>query len=340
MNIRRQTLVAALGLALASSPLMARTQLDEQDSVFSWGRWKVLAPAAGGNILPSPLFVVKDLNAGDADPLTPRIIEPNGDTGGNGGDGEQPGPGPLVGPCDFGIGCGFTSFDADKNRPGSAADTGSFDIDFRREQDGEGGYYAAVVSLFTVGEVDYEATNDDGSLRVVRSGVGVDYLPAREGERFLAMDRSIGGSVFPDADNADYSAGFWNEDGHSGLFVWGMPTDEATLSSLAAGDVVATYSGHIGASAAGGVANLTIDFGASSWSGSFATPDVNFTASGGFDGPSFVSTSLGGDAVDGFVEGAVVGSNAERAIGRFEIVDGAGVDHRDIFNTIRTDGLD
>ncbi|BAZ94970.1 hypothetical protein TspCOW1_32200 [Thiohalobacter sp. COW1] len=59
----------------------------EEDSVYSWGRWEVLAPAAGGMPALTAVQVESgvELRPGDAATLTPRFqaVDPTGGGGGN-----------------------------------------------------------------------------------------------------------------------------------------------------------------------------------------------------------------------------------------------------------------
>jgi len=49
MNIKTRAVVLGVGLALGSAQIaFAAKHKDEEDSVYEWGRWAVLSPAAGG----------------------------------------------------------------------------------------------------------------------------------------------------------------------------------------------------------------------------------------------------------------------------------------------------
>ncbi|HSH28375.1 MAG TPA: hypothetical protein VK971_00585 [Thiohalobacter sp.] len=92
------SLSAVLGLILVG-PLAAGEPVDKEDSVHSWGRWEVLAPAAGVPTVSSlPVESGVELRPGEAATLTPgfRTI----DQAGAGGGSEPPAQGrePVVVP--------------------------------------------------------------------------------------------------------------------------------------------------------------------------------------------------------------------------------------------------
>lgn len=69
---RLAALSVALGLIL-TGPLQAAGSAQEKDSVYSWGRWEVLAPAAGGvpSVSAMQIETGVELRPGDAASLTP-----------------------------------------------------------------------------------------------------------------------------------------------------------------------------------------------------------------------------------------------------------------------------
>ena len=73
-HTRLVLLSAAMSLTLAG-PLQAAAPAQQQDSVHSWGRWEVLAPAAGGVPTASALPVEAgvELRPGEAANLTPQF---------------------------------------------------------------------------------------------------------------------------------------------------------------------------------------------------------------------------------------------------------------------------
>ncbi len=79
----RSAILACLLLAVAcAAPAFAASQAEE-DSVFSWGRWQTLNPAAGGLPAPAPVLSVQgvDLRPEDSQQLAPRL-QPTGGGGG------------------------------------------------------------------------------------------------------------------------------------------------------------------------------------------------------------------------------------------------------------------
>lgn len=78
--------------AVCAAPASAATQSDK-DSVFSWGRWETLNPAAGGLPDPTPQLSVQGVNLRpeDSQQLTPQI-----QTTGGGGGGTPPAGPPSV----------------------------------------------------------------------------------------------------------------------------------------------------------------------------------------------------------------------------------------------------
>lgn len=89
MKCSRSLLVVGVTAALVAGPAMAHKKTTSQDSLYSWGRWSVLSPAAGGPRV--TLVAVTTLETPQSGSNTAQI---------NGGG---------VSSCAAGAGCGFAS---------------------------------------------------------------------------------------------------------------------------------------------------------------------------------------------------------------------------------------
>lgn len=317
----RLPLYCILAIAMCGTA-NAKTQSEDEDSVYQWGRWAVLAPAAGRPDVAGPRQLVQpaDLGPGEAEQLTGEVeVADNG--------GEEPPPEPptpptpptppqAAGPCNDGP-CGFARIDTRSNAAGGDQ-TATYDLDLDE---------GANTTAFQVnpGEADEIAS----ATTTVAVGTTNFITP------FGSQPSAIRGALTRDGDTTPVViTGFWRHAGDQGEFVWGMPASAAELDGLQQGNVVADYNG---AMADGGQASLSLDFGQQTWNGSFAGGAIDFSSNGEIDGAAIRSTGFSSniDPEASFVEGGVV-NHGDTVIGRFEVQDtGAEAAYSDIFRADR-----
>ncbi|HFD81333.1 MAG TPA: hypothetical protein ENK05_13215 [Gammaproteobacteria bacterium] len=94
MSAARSLVALGVILALGAGQAIGAQKQKEEDSVYQWGRWAVLSPAAGGEPYRQPVTPVAEFNArpGDASEFQPLVAEVGQPPGG--------GPGPVDDPRD------------------------------------------------------------------------------------------------------------------------------------------------------------------------------------------------------------------------------------------------
>jgi hypothetical protein len=318
----------ALGISVAltgvSGGVAAVAKDADDDSVYRWGRWAVLAPAAGGEDLiafaPAGGNDLGRCEAGANCPDPKAESEPEPD----------PTPDPVVKvPCAAGAACGFTRVDR-RNADGSTGESTTGRFALKLEAGGAGG-----------GTANFRANPDEPD--EIASG---DLPAAIDPTRFRSTDRDdpslIAGRIV--AGDSDVTEGFWRQiaaDGSyalSGEFEAGIAATESEMAALMTqldrgGAVVGVYEGPTANLRGATDVRLTMDFGAGEWTGQFTGAQVQFDAGGQIAGSGFVSDAgrFSDNIATGMVEGAFV--NAGRnAIGAFEVTDTAGIRDADVFN--------
>ncbi len=233
--------------------------------------------------------------------------------------------------ADGGEGAAY-DIDAAGNNPEYPSDAGYPPVDSRTPESGDG-------STYTDGDIVswYSNVYNENDSEDLGGNPGYSYYWSR-----------INGQTAPDV-TGDSSHGDWNDgvegytdysEGASGYYtlserfgqyVWGTTTGGTMLDSLRVGDVEATY---VGATLNAGVpVVINVDFGSSSWSGSwnngvdgatasytdahgvhYRDGQVGFNARGVVSGPNIVSTQVSAADtanVRGRVEGSFFGPQAQ-----------------------------
>lgn len=319
MNFSKPLLTLGVFAALAgiSGGAAAVTKNADDDSVYRWGRWAVLAPAAGAeDLLAFAPAGSHDLDRCEAAANCP---EPQAKAGP-----EEP---IVQVPCAAGAACGFTRIDR-RNPDGSTDDstTGLFALELQADGEGDG------TANFRVnpGEPGEIASGD---------------LPATIGPtRFRSTDRDdpaqVGGRVV--AGETDVVEGFWRQitgPALDGEFRVGTAATEGEMAALMGqldlgGAVVGVYAGPTASSLRGAAdVHMTMDFGTSEWTGRFTGSQVQFGAGGRIQDSGFVSDAarFSDNIATGTVQGAFVNAG-HNAIGAFEVTDTAGSHDADVFN--------
>lgn len=313
----------AMSVAMALNVAHATTS-DEEDSVYQWGRWEVLAPAAGNQPAPVIPRQLSQLTTNDYEkdytPIAP----------------DEPDPLPIIDDeeeivlpdpsCEAGASCGFATrnFGAE---PGNGAEAR---FNTFATAGGDGG----MTYVLNEGETGQLNSENMDNIKVEYPV----YDPSRD--TYYTILRSRDGvrgaprSTYTAKDYAPYpmsevsQAGDWffrtgdGEGMESGFFAWGDALPQDVLDELNAGSVLAEFSGPM----ASGLTdvNLAVQFGSDAfWEGAWSGAH-NFQAAGNVVGPSLVQTSI--TNAEGLVEGFVAG-NAEdmRAVMKVDVITDNGV---------------
>lgn len=323
-----------------SSVLMAGTwatasakTAEDDDSVYRWGRWAVLAPAAGVEEVIAYAPAGTD-NLGSCEssencptPILTDTPEPP----------VPPVPPVATSPCEAGMPCGFARVDlpfdpSQANKPVSSdivpfelmLDDGAQTVAFVVDPGSVNGIQSATVpASIQTGKVPGAVNTSRGSSVVLRGEI-----QARNPQAALVQglwaNTSNGGSESVNVDG--------------GEFVWGITANADEMQSLISslgGDMTAVYQGITMGTTNGneGAVRLDINFGNATWSGQFDA-DISFAASGDVVNSGFVSNANGfsGNIVSGEVKGGFVNAG-NNAIGGYDVIDTNGIQAADVFNT-------
>lgn len=318
--------VSSVLMAGVCTTAAAQTAQQEDDSVYRWGRWAVLAPAAGNEevIAFSPPGT-NDLGRCESAANCPSPIN-----------GPQNNP---EEPCTAGMPCGFARVDQPHDASQNTKPDSSDVVPFALTIDEDAGTVAYVVDPGTADEINSPAA----MANILR-----EFVSLRSPDSTLAGPIQARGA----ADQPALVQGPWRRsidngaggiDNHGGEFVWGITATSGEMQSLIGGlaGSTAVYQGMTMGTTNGneGMVRLEIDFGAATWSGQFDA-DLNFSASGAVVGSGFVSNASGfsGNIASGEVKGGFVNAG-NNAIGGYEVTDTNGIQAADVFNTTLQNSL-
>lgn len=280
------------------------------NSVFCWGRWSVLAPAAGGAAGVSSTAIedprIRPELAEELEPQLTMVDPPI----------EPPVLAMPLGSCGTGVPCGFATLTdgLDTVANGDETTTARFDL----QTDG---------SQFTVdsGGNNQLVSNDN---MVQTPSIGLAKYESVQGDtasQFIAELDQNGGDL-----NSAY--GFWKhgqtanqtpDNTNSGVFVWGLTSSQATLDSLNNGgaDISVAFSGvMLGDTTT--ATSMTVNFGAQpDWVGNWSntTAAFDFSAGGNVVGVDLISdpTRFSGNVIpdQSFIQGVLFGELGDQSIG-------------------------
>lgn len=329
-----------------SSVLMAGTwatasakTAEDDDSVYRWGRWAVLAPAAGNEeVIAFAPAGTNDLGRCESAANCPS---PSGSQNVP-EEPEQPPEQPVAtSPCEAGAPCGFARvdhpFDASQKTKPKSSDV----VPFGLTLDEEGESLAFVVDPGAADEIDSgdvkASYNNDSSGKPL----GVNTV------RGNSSDLRGEIQAYNEQNEAALVQGRWRNTGsgvsedtiiNGGEYVWGVTATADQMQSLISslgGDMTAIYQGITMGTTNGneGTVTLDINFSSSTWSGNF-NGDLKFSASGDVINSGFVSNADGfsNNIASGEVKGGFVNAG-NNAIGGYEVVDTNGIQAADVFNT-------
>jgi hypothetical protein len=270
-------------------------------SVYCWGPWSVLAPAAGpaGPALantfyedeprPEVLGLVPDIE--------PELVLP-------------------LGGCDPGAPCGFATVIDGLAGVADPADTS--------------------VQRFTMLDDGTSFTVAPGTAEEIQSvaDMATNFAPRPNGVEILDAVGVESGQlsqlqarvIRPDGTNIEYAADYWgnfdinNVIVNSGAFTWGNASTQADIDALnnTGGGISLGFSGPMSVNGAT-QANFVLNFGvAPNWTGNWVNPnpDYNFSASGAMSGADFVSSpdQFSDNVQSGYVQGALLGPLGDQAV--------------------------
>ncbi|MCP4000737.1 MAG: hypothetical protein GY727_07495 [Gammaproteobacteria bacterium] len=268
-------------------------------SVYCWGPWSVLAPAAGpvGPALASSLY--------EEDP-SPELL------------GIVPEIEPILelplGGCDPGAPCGFATAVSNVSGVDEGAETS--------------------LQRFTMLDDGTSFTVAPGAANEIQSvtGMTTHYFSLPDGTEILdAVGVESGQAsqlqarvVRPDDTVIVYSAAYWaNVDIDSGIansggFAWGNASTQADIDSLnnIGGGISLGFAGMMSVDPTT-QANLVLNFGAvQTWSGNWVNPSYSFSAGGVMSGADFVSNldQFSDNVQSGYVQGALLGPLGDQAV--------------------------
>lgn len=304
---------------------------DEEDSVYRWGRWAVLAPAAGQE------EVIALAPAGTND----------------------------LGRCDSGANCPDPNIPEKPPEPPKEEDVGKLvgyaRIDYRERGSNQvfprnvGRFQAYIDGTGESPEAGYKVTGPsapDGDNVSLDSG----YLPVQaDADGFRSTERgndSFSGSfTYGDDGEVAIVEGPWRQiadDGshaHSGEYVLGITATKAEIATLMdsldiglGGDIFAQYSGP---TATGGSLDLEFNLSRNTWEGTVNGTVLNFDAAGSLNNAEFVADQFSDNITSGEMQGALVNAG-NNAIGSFVVESDRGegglLREADIFNAGLTSG--
>jgi hypothetical protein len=281
----------------ANSPADPCSGAAAASSVYCWGPWDVLQPAAAGPDT-EPDALAQTCNRPEcSDLFAPEVILPL----------------PLEG-CTPGASCGFATIASGTTIPAAAADievtTFALAADgtsFRVSPDLPGEIQSVQGLTQTFAQRPDEFEN---MYAVGFDGVKFSFLIARVIQQ--------GGSFEYGADNWLDIDGV-NNVSNSGSFAWGYATGQADLDILNSGvGTVLSFTGGMSGDVST-FANITLMLGPSaSWTGTWVNPDPlkNFTAAGSVSGVDFLSdeNSFSPNVQDGYVQGALLGDIGDQGV--------------------------
>lgn len=307
----REQLAAVPAAAAPAAPEVPPEVLDPcaapgaEDSVYCWGPWARLAPAAGpAEQAVAVSFPVEIECRFEVAEQCAALLQ------------EASPPPPLPeGSCPPGTPCGFatvvegvtSSDEADATRFARivvAADGSAFVIDPDGAEE-----IASVEGMGTVVtprlEDDYENLRATGRVGDEQSRLVARIVRDEDGNLLLAADVWTHGN---------------RESGvsRSGYFAWGTATSQAGLDALAAGSATLNFAGPMSVDNAT-VAALTVDFGGNpAWTGTWTNPEWSFGAGGSVTGADLISEAgqftpnVTGEG--NFVQGALLGEAGSRGL--------------------------
>ena len=327
MEVKKSLIAVGISSVLMAGTWATATAktAEEDDSVYQWGRWAVLAPAAGvEDVIAFAPAGTNDLGRCESDANCPSYNGPT-DT-----------PEELVSPCEAGAPCGFARVDHPYDASQRTKPESSDIVPFGLTLDEEAGTVAFVVDPGAADEIQ------SGSVKASYRTDGVNTVPGSSSDLRGAIQARN------EQDEASLVQGVWRNTSNGsdetvnvngGEYVWGVTATAGQMQSLMSslgGDMTAIYQGSTMGTTNDneGTVTLDINFGSSTWSGNF-NGDLKFSASGDVINSGFVSNAGGfsSNIASGEVKGGFVNAG-NNAIGGYEVMGTSGIQAADAFNTV------
>jgi hypothetical protein len=331
MKLKTNLVAIGVVVALGAGQQVVAAQKKEQDSVYKWGRWAVLSPAAGG---PPPYVAalepdaVNNARPEEAEEFSPQV---------EGSEVQPPEPPPVVvESCTAGAACGFATYS---------------------RQEGDGPTNGPVLASFDLTETAVDTTNfsvtdtGDAAFPDVQSvdlfGHFSDGEDINGSQGTATFDPDLG-AVVTDGEAATLShanqdtgqvydfdgvnAGYWRElaaqqleyilgdkagttetilvSDSDGYFVQGLVATVEQMEAFAAGRVSATYDGFVLDYAS--PVQLNFNFDSNTFNGNFGTANGfnGFEIDGAVKGVNFSAADAGKEVVGSFFNGGLNASGA------------------------------
>jgi hypothetical protein len=334
MDLKKSLITMSVSAALMSGAweFAVAKQADEEDSVYRWGRWAVLAPAAGQEeVVVFAPEGVNDLGRCESTANCPQPTPPE-DEGGE-----------LV---------GYARIDylQSGSSQAFARYVGAFDLylddnDIASEEDPE-----------NLGYIVTGPSAPNGDNVILDSGLlPVDTNDAGFRSTLRGPNTFSGRFTYDDDESVAVIEGPWRQiaaDGshaHSGEYVLGITATTAEINALMdqlgiglGGDIIANYSGFTATADRRGAPNIDLDINLSrnTWEGNVQGSVLSFEAGGTLNNAQFAADRFSDNITSGEMQGALVNAG-HNAIGSFAVESNIGegvLREADIFNAGLTSG--
>ncbi|GEM_PF-3431739 len=326
MNTAKKLTVVGVALALGMSAAANAAKQKEEDSVYKWGRWAVLSPAAGGEPYVAALEpdAANNKRPGEADEFQPKVVE-------------------VSGFCDAGANCGYATYSRTSGGTDGKAGPVLTGFELKSKQitdpnnNNPGGTPFNVTQFKVTGTDSPEALPDVNSVQIeggFSGGTGdiqtikghIVSLDESTLEATTNLDTSTLSHTNQDTGTVfsfnGVNAGYWRHlaeqrvanllsdkgttrtlNDSDGYFVTGMTPTVEQMQSFAAGHVSASYSGLV--LDYDSPVKLTFNFGTNTFNGNFATANGfnGFQINGAVNGVNFGASDAGKTVNGSFFNG-------------------------------------
>ncbi|MDG1463151.1 MAG: hypothetical protein P8R04_06215 [Gammaproteobacteria bacterium] len=273
-------------------------------SIYCWGPWDTLAPAAyGGGQAP-----IEPLSGQDPRPELSTVFDKDLDP-------------PLELPLDScpagSTSCGFAT--VIEGSAGSGNPDNTAVVNFAMTSDGS----SFTVDPGNAGEI--QSVNGMTTALAPRGGDDyiLDSVGVESGQTSTQVSQLQARVVSPDGTTLTSGSDFWANANigtptvvNSGYFVWGTSTSIADLESLNNVSASVNFSGTMSGDS-GTTANVTLNYGpTSTWTGNW-NGNYNFDAGGQMVGVDFISSAdqFSSNVAGGYVQGVALGPAGNQSVG-------------------------
>jgi len=352
MNAARGLVALSVALALGAGQQVSAAQKKEADSVYEWGRWAVLSPAAGGTepyVAALEPDAINNARPQDADEFDPKVLS-------------EPGaPVDVVEFCEAGSSCGYASYRRSEGGESSEAEPPAVLARFNLEAvepaptsdvtptllvgGGEGDPAAVRFDVTDSGDAAYpdiHSVDADNLSSGLYQGEAKDVLSSEllsDGISTLENQQLQQSELVDVGGYEGVDSGQWSDLGEQrlvailtgdtdvppevvmgttplydagGHFVFGQTPTIEQMEAFTAGHVNAVYNGAV--LDYGSAVQLNFDFGANTWNGTFSSGGGfnGFEINGGVKGVNFSASEGAREVVGSFFNGGFNASGGVR----------------------------